>query len=121
MTSLSEKIMKANIRPIPKGEILKAFTKRNYPLEEFKKLWGIYKDVFLETPIEPENSKRHFPPDPKECFVPLNKPRENQRQNQPQERPIQRKKIIIPKSPFTASGFSDDPTTRVWYYVDEND
>lgn len=76
--------MKASIRPVSKKELVQAFSRNAKPVEEFKKLWSIYTDVFIATPIGPSEAKVTLPEDPKDCFVPMqkNNNRDNNRQNQ---------------------------------------
>jgi hypothetical protein len=117
MTTLSEKIMKTNLNILSKEEILKVCKKQINPAEALQSLIAALPDVFLKEPIEPENLKRHLPPNPADVFVqisPLQKP------NKPVDK-VPRKKIFIQKSPFTNSGYSTDPALRVWYYIDETD
>jgi GYF domain. len=109
--------MTTNLRILSKNDILQIFKKPISPAKTLESLISALPDVFSKERIEPENSKRHLPPNPAEVFVqvsPLQKP------NRPMEK-APRKKVFIQKSPFSNSGYAEDPSLRVWYYIDEAD
>lgn len=68
--------------------------------------------MFVKEVLQPENliTPRNF--DPKDAIL------ESASTPKPM-RQITKKRIAIPKSPFISSGYIEDPTLRVWFYIDE--
>jgi hypothetical protein len=114
MTSLSEKNERSSSVSITKDVILDVFKKQREPLSQIETLVMAFPEMFTNEVLEPEPSNDSLPPDPQDVFI-------SQTIKQPVARFSEKllKKKIIHRSPFTASGYADTPTVRVWYYVDE--
>ncbi len=107
-------IVKQTFPKISKDKILQSFKlPRQKNAEVLEGLFDIMPEVFSKDPIEPENYLTSNDQNPNEAIL------ENAATPKPM-RLVTKKKVFVAKSPFSSSGYVEDPTHRVWYYLDES-
>lgn len=104
-------------RKVDKETVLRCYDAKRIKVIDLTDVLAKFPELFSLLPMDPESIKE-TDLDPNEAFVsqpvfPQNKKAFGNAFSRP--------KVIIPKSPFTNSRFSDDATLRVWYYIDEQD
>jgi len=106
--------LKQTFPKISKEKILQSFKlPRQKNAEVLEGLFDIMAEVFSKEPIEPENYFTSNDQNPNEAIL------ENVATPKPM-RLVTKKKVFVAKSPFISSGYVEDPTLRVWYYLDES-
>jgi len=99
---------------ITKDKLLQTFKlPRRKDVEVLQGLFDIMPEVFSKDPIEPENYFQNNDQNPNEAIL------ESATTPKPM-RLVTKKKVFVSKSPFSSSGYVEDPTLRVWYYLDES-
>lgn len=117
MTTSSNRQAKSSYPTVSKDTLLSISKKTITPFPGLPSLLDVASEIFSKEPIKPENYERfNSISDPNDVF--LTPYVANPRQQKPV---IQKKRYIIPKSPFSASGLASNLNDKVWYYIDEEE
>ena len=117
MQESSLEIGKTQRTKISRQHILDCYESKHVKVVDLTGVLAKYPEIFSISVFEPE-CKKASDFDPNDALVSIT----SQTKKQIPIAGIPAKpKLVIPKSPFSKSGFADDLTLRAWYYLDEQD
>lgn len=114
MSSKEQNKQEKRLNSFSKQQIHTVFTKSVKSAPEIAQYLPEYPELFVEERLAPQDAGSNQPVDSNDVFVP-NVP---VYQNKYQERNV-KKVTVVSKSPFTSSKMVEDPTKKVWQYIDD--